>query len=202
MVCSIGSEKEGESWSPSLLTIILTCTPEEQELLSLRCCISINADSTICEKHKLTYLKLFEVKQRKCCNPFRRHKKNITSGLTVVTLEETKYMKLEGHHIVPGTKLCKTCKTHINEKNKDNDSSEIDDNLDKDHCIDDSNRSIEEGIVRYGFSPIKKHARSINHRRSESKKKLIKAQDNLKQLSEAIAGETGGPFFFKRQKST
>ena len=31
--------------------------------------------------------------------------------------------------------------------------------------------------------------------RSETKRKLIQAQDNLQQLAEEIADETGGPFF-------
>ena len=122
------------------------------------------------------------MKQRICCNPFRRHKKNITSGLTVVTLEEAKYMKLEGRHIDPGTKLCKTCKMHINEKIKIRILLKSMTTWIKIIVLMIVIEVLKKVLFVTGSLPSKKHATSINHRRSETKKKLIKAQDNLKQV--------------------
>ena len=51
---------------------------KDQELLTLRCNIIGNM-SYICERHENKFLKLFELHQKKCCDPFRKHKKTITS---------------------------------------------------------------------------------------------------------------------------
>ena len=52
---------------------------EEQELFKLRSAISIQPNSTICDRHEARLLKMFVLHQKKCCGPFRKHKKAITS---------------------------------------------------------------------------------------------------------------------------
>ena len=78
--CSIGFMLNGAECSGNGLINISTLCPEEQELLQLRCStLTFSEESTICERHQMRFLKLFEIHQRKCCDPFRKHKKAITS---------------------------------------------------------------------------------------------------------------------------
>ena len=59
----------------------------EQELLTLRLSISIQPDLTICEKHAARIRTMFDLHQKKCCDPFRKHKKTITSKVVIYIQE-------------------------------------------------------------------------------------------------------------------
>ena len=56
---------------------------------------------------KFTYI----CKQRICLDPFGKHKKIVTKGLRVITLEVVRL-----HHelnLIPGKKLCPTCRRKV-----------------------------------------------------------------------------------------
>lgn len=75
------------------------------------------ANGKICEHHKYIWLTYYSSSIRKCCDPFKNHTSNITTGLRVLKLElcenalKNLLLKLK-----PGNKVCKRCETHLKNK--------------------------------------------------------------------------------------
>lgn len=75
------------------------------------------ANGKICEHHKRFWLNYYSYSLRKCCDPFKNHTSNVTTGLRVLKLElcenalENLLLKLK-----PGDKVCKRCETHLKNK--------------------------------------------------------------------------------------
>ena len=78
-LCSIGLIDNSDKCSVNEFVKISELSSEDQELLRFRSTVIITGDSTICESHQIKLLKLFVLHQRRCCDPFRKHKKAITS---------------------------------------------------------------------------------------------------------------------------
>ena len=62
---------------------------DEKETLQLRsgCDASVHS---VCQYHWHKYFEIYIFKQRICLDPFRKHKKIVTKGLRVITLEVAK----------------------------------------------------------------------------------------------------------------
>ena len=80
-LCSVGKVIDKEICATTEFKKISTLTKEEQELLQLRCRIQVELNSDICEKHQLKFLTMFALHQKKCCDPFRKHKTTATSKI-------------------------------------------------------------------------------------------------------------------------
>ena len=91
----------------------------EIKILSLRTWIVDLTDKTICFHHKQTYLARYSHFQKKCCDPFAKHKKRLKSGLREITLDASTDAQLLGISLVPGQKLCPTCRTELTKQTKD-----------------------------------------------------------------------------------
>ena len=91
----------------------------EIKILSLRTWIVDLTDKTICFHHKQTYLARYSHFQKKCCDPFAKHKKPLKSGLREITLDASTDAQLLGISLVPGQKLCPTCHTELTKQTKD-----------------------------------------------------------------------------------
>ena len=145
------------------------------------------------------FLKMYELHQKKCCDPMNSHKKTIKTALSTVTLHDARFMQLQGCKITPGKKLCKTCIKKISEYKED---FEIDEASDDDFNDDIIDETIDDKLVSYGLSPLKKHAKSLRHKRSEGKGKLAEAQENLLELSHEIEDQTGASTSLLMEPST
>lgn len=109
-----------------------TLSKEDLKLLKFR----INdfysiCNGTICDHHRYVHLNYFSNLKYKCCDPFAKHNKNVTSYLRILPLEMCEaalnsiLLKL-----VPGDKICKSCFESVQEKirsvhNDLNNSNEI-----------------------------------------------------------------------------
>ena len=83
---------------------------DEKETLQLRsgCDASVHS---VCQYHWHKYFEIYIYKQRICLDPFGKHKKIVTKGLRVITLEVARL-----HHelnLIPGKKLCPTCRREV-----------------------------------------------------------------------------------------
>lgn len=139
---------------------------EERELLILRTkCVNFE---NICNQHMHDFLSIFEDRQRVCCDPFMKHKKNVYKGLNTVSLPFSKKYK-QKVELVPGTKICVSCRKAVystflqdNEKvsNLSDTDYEPDDFLSTNEVIAKLNESCE----LMECSPIKVRKRKFDER--------------------------------------
>ena len=62
----------------NLLVSINAWSEIDKQILSLRSgMLSIDSSTTICNRHITTLMTMYELHQRKCCDPFQTHKKSI-----------------------------------------------------------------------------------------------------------------------------
>lgn len=88
--CSIGKVNGTECHKKNYTQVvnlknIEAISASEKELLAARSGVSCALILTVCEHHKIYYLKKFETYQTSCFDPFNCHKKKITKSLRTVT---------------------------------------------------------------------------------------------------------------------
>ena len=98
--CPVGASIKDNCQTDSLEYVVLDI--DEKETLQLRsgCDASVHS---VCQYHWHKYFKIYICKQRICLDPFGKHKKIVTKGLRVITLEAARL-----HHelnLIPGKKL-------------------------------------------------------------------------------------------------
>lgn len=166
----------------SALTSVNELTDEEQELILWRSnshsyCLS---DSYVCVKHKDRYLRRFSLHKKICCDPFKRHKRSVLSGLREVSLEKAKDFKIRGFSIVPGEKMCPTCTKLISEKQASDDSSSDDINVSNVKVQTPEKAVLNTSLTSLGISPAKLHSVARHSRSAAAKRKLESATGALK----------------------
>ena len=166
----------------SALTSVNELTDEEQELILWRSnshsyCLS---DSYVCVKHKDRYLRRFSLHKKICCDPFKRHKRSVLSGLREVSLEKAKDFKIRGFSIVPGEKMCPTCTKLISEKKASDDSSSDDINVSNVKVQTPEKAMLNTSLTSLGISPAKLYSVARHSRPAAAKCKLESATGALK----------------------
>lgn len=75
------------------------------------------ADGTICDHHRHSYLTYYSQFIYKCCDPFNKHKSNVTNDLRIIKIDfcEIVLTKLK-LKLIPGNKICKRCQSSLKEK--------------------------------------------------------------------------------------
>lgn len=159
---------------------------EEKDLILLITEIRACDLNTICSHHNYYYLKVFETRERSCCNPSQVHKKSVKKSLRTISLDFAKALNSKGVHVKPGQKLCPQCRNFCEKKVKIDESSEsdnddptvvLDDAVSRQQSIEDTNKSLD----NLGCSPLKLHAISSHSKGSYGKRKLASVQAVLKQ---------------------
>lgn len=98
-------------------------TSYEKALLSYRISHLSSKESAnfICHHHKCRYLDYFSRSYTKCCDPFHRHRKQLTDQhqLRIIDLaiagDSIRYL---GKLLIPGDKLCRNCLSDVKNKIK------------------------------------------------------------------------------------
>jgi hypothetical protein len=105
-------------------------SPNDSDLLSRRSNINIEQCNQLCKVHYDRFIRLYTVNQKKCCDPFKKHKKTIAKDLRTISLE---FVREVEHKIklIPGQKLCKHCLIAVNKTNTSTDSSTEDEGANK-----------------------------------------------------------------------
>ena len=82
--CPLGASIKDNCQTDSLEYVVLDI--DEKETLQLRsgCDASVHS---VCQYHWHKYFEIYICKQRICLDPFEKHKKIVTKGLCVITLE-------------------------------------------------------------------------------------------------------------------
>ena len=116
----------------------------------------------------------------------------LLGGLKEITLEEAKKLKTYHIAVVPGKKICPSCRIVISKKLKETMAEDKEESQDKSHNseIDEIELSFQSDVSKeqlnstlseIGVSPLKTHAISSHSIVSYGKKKLKQAQNVLEQ---------------------
>ena len=89
------------------------------KLISLRTGLDNIKDKTICFHHEQTTLFKYSHLQKKCCDPFLKHKKAVKAGLREVSLEASADFQSLGISVIPGHKMCPTCHAELSRRLQD-----------------------------------------------------------------------------------
>lgn len=121
--CSIGETLNNECHKDSYtkasrLVNVSDLSKTDKKLLCLRSGVSDERLSTICEHHKIYYLKKYETYQTFCCDPFTSHKTNLKVSLRRISLDYSESLKdVENiKHPKPGQKVCSACRLKLRTK--------------------------------------------------------------------------------------
>ena len=106
--CPLGASNKDNCQTDSLEYVVLDI--DEKETLQLRsgCDASVHS---VCQYHWHKYFEIYICKQNLFGILLENHKKIVTKGLRVITLEVARL-----HHernLIPGKKLCPTCRRKV-----------------------------------------------------------------------------------------
>lgn len=117
-MCSIGNcpTIESQCYEESDFKTRLTFSKDDWKTLKRRSgCYEL---VTVCKNHELIYLKVFTNRHKSCCDPLNLHTGKKISLYSRVTLSLSR--KSTGDlNLVPGTGLCKQCKTEVGNRYKE-----------------------------------------------------------------------------------
>lgn len=204
-VCSIGKEIETDCHKNSYtqknnLTEISSLTSEEINILSLRTGVRSENLHTICEHHKIFFLKKYEVYQKECLDPFKCHKKKITKSLREINFDLSQKINQISSckKSIPGQKICNVCRNKIYEYVKIDDEgmdvekteneelvSEFEISVNKEKNFDVINSALE----TLGESPLKFHAIASHNKANYAKRKIESVYSSLHSKVGKVLGQ-------------
>lgn len=154
----------------------------------------LSTSDTMCLHHEKIFLHRYEHLQVKCCDPFVRHKGNVTKGLRVIDLEKAEMMtKKFGKKTVAGWKLCVRCVTavnaelatamevpHVNDRSTEDEGNDQDD--DEVLLPEASTAALNESLGAIGVSPPKISKLNRAQHLACGKRKLLQATSTLQSV--------------------
>ena len=157
-------------------------TKEQAELISLRTGLEIGPEFTICHHHEQTILMQYGAFQKKCCDPFQKHKNPFNGSLRKVSIASSKSYHKINIYVVPGQKLCPTCRREMSERLKASEGND-DDNV-PDVCFPErawkqQKEDLDITLEDIDVSPIKLHSVPKHSRASYGKRKLDQVKTKL-----------------------
>ena len=186
---------------------------DEIKLLMLRTKLDRSVIKTICSHHEEVLLKRFSQNQTKCCNPFKAHK-GVRKGKQISPLSLKIYETLidPPDVVVPGVKLCVTCRIELNKKKRsscdiatsshveaedmDNDDDddagthvEEPDDTESTNAMDSLEKDtsvvdVNSALANLDLTPLKTGQLAPSSRKTKGKQKLKSAKKKLKRKLE------------------
>lgn len=100
-----------ETFSRSALTV------EQADLLRRRS--GVARVDAVCERHRNDVLQFYPLRQTKCCDPFSKHKKTVSSGLIEIKSSIAEVCEVLGvlsASLISGKKLCMNCHSALKKR--------------------------------------------------------------------------------------
>lgn len=169
--------------------------PENIQVICLRAGTEVDGQMTICHHHEQKLLVQFAHLQKKCCDPFSMHKRTVKSSLREITLDSVKSFKSLGIDVIPGKKLCPSCRFQLSSKldEKERKMEEVSDNeetapveFESDFDSEKTRESLDSSFSEMDVSPLKLHAVAPHTKVSYGKRKLQQVHDVLQQKAKGI----------------
>ncbi|XP_057292003.1 uncharacterized protein LOC130614590 [Hydractinia symbiolongicarpus] len=184
----------------------INLTNDEREIVTWRCNLSFTVVvERICNQHYSKYVKIYTLHQRKCCDPFKLHRKTVTKRLSTVTINLAKHMRNRNFADTPGQKICDNCRKKLAaEEDLSQTEDEELDNCGEDYQPHEIQQSFKDSTLSdFRISPIKKHSKSERHKHIESKQKLARVQEKLSyEVGQcySLASPSSSPVFLKKEQ--
>ena len=186
--CSVGQYLEEECHSTTHTRStgfkrVDSLSLELVDLFTRRTGIQCSPELAICNHHEQAVLVKYSSLQRKCCDPFLRHKNPVRGSLREISLETASEFEQLNISVVPGRKICPSCRRDLSKEIEKLKNAPEDSGSDPDFECDESpvvqkeslNRSFEE----IGVSPVKLHSVPSHSRIPYGKRKLEQVKDKL-----------------------
>ena len=104
--CCFGKLMDEESFRFSEFTGVNQWSEIDKWILSLRSgMLSIDNSTNICYHHITTLMNMYELHQRKCCDPFQTHKKVCRGNLRIISIKFVDKANTVDINLTPGNKL-------------------------------------------------------------------------------------------------
>ena len=170
------------------------------EVLSMRAGIDQSPDLVLCHHHEQTMLQQHSTLQRSCCDPFPKHKKAAKGSLRDVTLEASKEYRMYNMVLIPGKKLCPTCRGEFSKRMKDHEETELaaaaplngthnsdsEQDFEAEFQREKVRENLDSSLESMDSSPMKLHAVPSHSKIACGKRKIEQVQSKLKHQSETI----------------
>lgn len=142
-----------------------------------------DTNNTVCFHHHSMFLSCYEVKQKKCNNPFGLHsksKKKLRQGQYTIPLAMAEALDQNTLHaaLIPGQKLCKDCWRKAKAMQEQSESSSCSDSISED-CNDSSIVVLDSSLAACGVSPFKSKGKTQRQKETHAQKKVSQAAKNL-----------------------
>ena len=164
----------------------------DQQLIKLRTGILADIE-TFC-LHYLKYLiDKFESFMRVCCDPFEMHKSTRKRSLRTISIALTREASSIGLTLIPGKKLCPTCRGKILRvlqepdechSHLQSDEDKVDNDivgLDKSFSTEEERGKLSDCLTTIGLSPLKIHSQLSCSKIQQGKRKIDAAITTLKE---------------------
>ena len=165
------------------------------KLIALRTGLDNIEDKTICFHHEQTVLSKYSHSQKKCSDPFSKHKKAVKAGLREITLDAWADFQSFSVSVIPGQKMCPTCQTELSRKLKyfDKESGEIgtpangsDTELEHYLQYQLTREGLDLSLLDIDLSPLKLHAVASHSKVCYGRRKLRQVQAKLKEQEDSL----------------
>ena len=165
------------------------------KLISLRTGLDSLIDKIICLYHEQTMLVKYSHSHRKCCNPFSKHMKNVKTDLQEIALEVWADLQKLSISVIPGHKMCPTCRTELSRRlksfNKETEEAGLPDAYESDvkleHDLNSrlTRENLDSIMVDMDLSPMKLHAAASHSMVFHGKRKVKQVNAKLKEQEES-----------------
>ena len=143
----------------------------DQQLIKLRTGILADIE-TVCLHHLKYLIGKFESFMRVCCDPFEMHKSTRKRSLQTISIKLTREASSIGLTLIPGKKLCPTCRGKISSVLQEpdechlplqSDEDKVDNEiagLEKSVSTEEERSRLSDCLSTIGLSPLKFHSQS------------------------------------------
>ena len=197
-MCSVGkacgeacsSVSNGNDKDFQYIQVLDTVVKEE---LVLRLGTELEGNPTICHRHKEKFILNYCSNNKKCCDPYKKHKKAARTSLKAVTLGLAKRTNGLNIHLIPGQKICPGHRVTIFKGLEmiahETSTSDPFDDFQQEYDESESKIALTDSLLEMEISPVKAHSLAPHSRVSYVKRKMKQIDEHLEKKRSTIRSE-------------
>ena len=164
-----------------------------KEELVLRLGTELEGNPTICHRHKEKFILNYCSNNKKCCDPYKKHKKAVRTSLKAITLGLAKRTNGLNIHLIPGQKMCPGCRVTIFKGLEmiahETSTSDPFDDFQQEYDESESKIALNDSLLEMEISPVKAHSLAPHSRVSYVKRKMKQIDEHLEKKRSTIRSE-------------
>ncbi|XP_047137566.2 ARL14 effector protein-like [Hydra vulgaris] len=155
----------------------------DRKLIEKRTNLKQEQITNICTHHHDMLVVRYEGNQKSCCNPFLSHQKMCRASLRVITMHTVLEAETIGFNLIPGKKLCPTCRSKVMtclSKSISENKNDKDFDIVNERSIQNKKESVDTHFASAEVSPIKVKGLHKSGKIREGKRKLTALTFSIK----------------------